>query len=801
MRGEPLEFAVGLLRSRARSRGRGAGPSRRARLPRTRTRRPPCPRRPRSTAAPATGRRDPVAGPTSPGRRPTEELLEVVDAVGAHGVDRDQGPNRNGHRPNLTCRPRFVNARAGSPAAGHRPASAGPRGRATPPARRTPAAPGTRRRGLDQDDGRPRPVGSRGVRPRAVDQRHGQPAPPPAVEQGQPTRHQEVAGGVPTRRRTRRGAGEQPRHDQGRRAVGGQVAHVLAVLRPVHGGPVGRDHRGREPGRAGACPDGCLRARALLDGDDRLEHDHYRLARSPFPDCAQTSRVRGVFLFVGNGSTPTQEHLVPATPPPTRLPRLRHHPARRRPARGHQLLGRRQARRGAADGRARRRLHRGRLAGRAAQGHRVLRPRPHRAQAPARPAGRVRRDPQGRRPRRGRPAGAGAAGRRDAGRVPGRQVRRAARARGAAHDARGEPRHGAPTPSPSSSPRAAGCSSTASTSSTATPHDRDYGVRVLEAAFGAGAEVGVMCDTNGGMLPMGVGRVVADVRARTERQARHPLPGRHRLRRRQLAGRRRGRRHPRAGHGERLRRARGQRRPVLAGRQPGDQDGPAGRAAGVPARAASGSATRIAELANIAPDDPPAVRRDVGLRAQGRPARQRDQGRARSSTTTSTRRSSATTCGSWSPRWPAGPRSSSRAASSASTSPGQADAIGRVVDRVKVLEADGWSFEAADASFELLLRAELPDAPRRCSSWSATRRSVEHWGNGVVVSEATVKVHVEDGERIIATAEGNGPVNALDNALRQALVPLPGPGRRRAGRLQGPHPRLEGRHRAPRPGC
>src|SRR4051812_712959 len=45
-------------------------------------------------------------------------------------------------------------------------------------------------------------------------------------------------------------------------------------------------------------------------------------------------------------------------------------------------------------------------------------------------------------------------------------------------------------------------------------HDRDYGVRVLETAFAAGAEVGVMCDTNGGMLPMGPGRIVADVRSR-----------------------------------------------------------------------------------------------------------------------------------------------------------------------------------------------------------------------------------------------------------------------------------------------
>jgi 2-isopropylmalate synthase len=105
---------------------------------------------------------------------------------------------------------------------------------------------------------------------------------------------------------------------------------------------------------------------------------------------------------------------------------------------------------------------------------------------------------------------------------------------------------------------------------------------------------------------------------------------------------------------------------------------------------------------------------------------------------------------------------------------GQADAIGRVVDQVKVLEADGWSFEAADASFELLLRAQLPDAPQPLFELESYRTSVEHWGNGVVISEATVKVHLtnDDGttERVISTGEGNGPVNALDNALRQALV-------------------------------
>ncbi|MCW2619277.1 MAG: leuA, partial [Modestobacter sp.] len=74
----------------------------------------------------------------------------------------------------------------------------------------------------------------------------------------------------------------------------------------------------------------------------------------------------------------------------------------------------------------------------------------------------------------------------------------------------------------------------------------------------------------------------------------------------------------------------------------------------------------------------------------------------------------------------------------------------------------------------LLLRAQLPDAPAALFQLESYKTSVEHWGNGVVVSEATVKVHLpqDDGtvERIISTAEGNGPVNALDNALRQALV-------------------------------
>ncbi|GAA4676438.1 citramalate synthase [Phytohabitans rumicis] len=100
---------------------------------------------------------------------------------------------------------------------------------------------------------------------------------------------------------------------------------------------------------------------------------------------------------------------------------------------------------------------------------------------------------------------------------------------------------------------------------------------------------------------------------------------------------------------------------------------------------------------------------------------------------------------------------------------GHPEALSRVTKRVKELEAGGWSFEAADASFELLVRSELPgENAARPFGLESYRVQVEHREDGAVVSEATVKVRVR-GERVIATAEGNGPVNALDEALRVAL--------------------------------
>ena len=98
---------------------------------------------------------------------------------------------------------------------------------------------------------------------------------------------------------------------------------------------------------------------------------------------------------------------------------------------------------------------------------------------------------------------------------------------------------------------------------------------------------------------------------------------------------------------------------------------------------------------------------------------------------------------------------------------GDKQVIARVTDRVKDLEAKGYTFEAADASFELLLRDELGQQHEYFSveSW---RVIVERHPGGRMTSEATVRLEAK-GERLVAVGEGNGPVNALDKALRAAL--------------------------------
>jgi 2-isopropylmalate synthase len=95
------------------------------------------------------------------------------------------------------------------------------------------------------------------------------------------------------------------------------------------------------------------------------------------------------------------------------------------------------------------------------------------------------------------------------------------------------------------------------------------------------------------------------------------------------------------------------------------------------------------------------------------------------------------------------------------------EVVSKIVERVKEREAQGWSYEAADASFELLLRDELGEnsEPFTVESY---RVIIERREDGTMVSEATVKLFA-GGQRAICTDEGNGPVNALDRALRKAL--------------------------------
>ncbi|MEV5612207.1 citramalate synthase [Streptomyces sp. NPDC052225] len=99
---------------------------------------------------------------------------------------------------------------------------------------------------------------------------------------------------------------------------------------------------------------------------------------------------------------------------------------------------------------------------------------------------------------------------------------------------------------------------------------------------------------------------------------------------------------------------------------------------------------------------------------------------------------------------------------------GDRELVGRVVDRVKERELQGYTYEAADASFELLLRAEAEGRERKYFRVESWRAIVEDRPDGTHANEATVKLWAK-GERIVATAEGNGPVNALDRALRVGL--------------------------------
>jgi len=99
--------------------------------------------------------------------------------------------------------------------------------------------------------------------------------------------------------------------------------------------------------------------------------------------------------------------------------------------------------------------------------------------------------------------------------------------------------------------------------------------------------------------------------------------------------------------------------------------------------------------------------------------------------------------------------------------------LGPLLEQVKAREFDGYAFDGAEASFELMARRLLESVPEYFKLQSFRVLDERRWnarGEVVTLSEATIKVEVGS-ERVMTVAEGNGPVNALDTALRQALAP------------------------------
>ncbi|MBO0827329.1 MAG: citramalate synthase [Streptosporangiales bacterium] len=97
------------------------------------------------------------------------------------------------------------------------------------------------------------------------------------------------------------------------------------------------------------------------------------------------------------------------------------------------------------------------------------------------------------------------------------------------------------------------------------------------------------------------------------------------------------------------------------------------------------------------------------------------------------------------------------------------DTLAAVTEQVKSREAGGYTYDAADASFELILRDSLDGERRRAFEVESWRVIVDHQAGRTGTSEATVRLTTQ-GRRYVVTGEAPGPVDALNRALREALV-------------------------------
>ncbi|GAA3048666.1 citramalate synthase [Pseudonocardia yunnanensis] len=299
--------------------------------------------------------------------------------------------------------------------------------------------------------------------------------------------------------------------------------------------------------------------------------------------------------------------------------------------------------------------------------------------------------------------------------------------------------------------------------------DPDTALRVLDAAVGAGADVAVLCDTNGGMLPLGIAEVVTEVAGRTGfRLGIHCQDDTGSAVASSVTAVQAGATHVQCtanGYGERTGNA---DLFAVVGNLVTKLDMP------VLPDGVFGELTRtshaLAEIANIAPDThqayvgTSAFAHKAGLHASAIKVDPELYNHMDPAVVGNGQRVLVTEM--------AGRASVElKGAELGLDLAGHPEAVSSLVATVKEREAEGWSFEAADASLELLMRSAVGGTEAVPFALESYRVIVEHGADGSVLAEATVRVVLADGERLIATAEGNGPVNALDAALRAALTP------------------------------
>ncbi len=299
-------------------------------------------------------------------------------------------------------------------------------------------------------------------------------------------------------------------------------------------------------------------------------------------------------------------------------------------------------------------------------------------------------------------------------------------------------------------------------------HDSDYGVQLLTVAFEAGASVGVLCDTNGGMLPMGIHRVVSDVLERSGvRLGIHCQDDTSCAVANTLAAVEAGVTHVQCtanGYGERTGNA--DLFSVVASLELklGIQALPEGNL-----RESKRISHALADIANLPPDTHQAYvgvssfAHKAGLHASALKVNESLYSHIDPRLVGNDTRILVTEMAGRATVELKGRELGVDIAS-------DKKALARVVKKVKAREAEGWTYEAADASFELLMRDELAGERRRYFDVESWRTIVSPQVNGSKGhgSEAIVKLHA-GGRRIVSVGEGNGPVNALDNALRTAL--------------------------------